>query len=70
MWYEQAWSGIVTWGLLCGTLTMSAVFNYVDVGRLHRRHTAFGEKLEMSKRDHRLTGNQYRISGLESIKDA
>ncbi|KAH7722309.1 Protein F31D4.9 [Aphelenchoides avenae] len=69
MWYEQIGAGVITWACIAGALYISGPANLLDVGRWYRRDTATEERCILSKRDHRLTGNQYRISGLDSIKD-
>uniref|UniRef100_A0AC35UEV8 NADH dehydrogenase [ubiquinone] 1 alpha subcomplex subunit 1 n=1 Tax=Rhabditophanes sp. KR3021 TaxID=114890 RepID=A0AC35UEV8_9BILA len=68
MWFEQIYSGIITTGFVAGALYMSYPFNKIDVGRAFRRNYGTRDRIHNSKRDHRLTGNQYVISGLESIK--
>ncbi|CAD5231800.1 unnamed protein product [Bursaphelenchus xylophilus] len=69
MWYEQIYSGLLTWGLVGGALYCSGVFNYIDNGRVLRRNTACEPRIGLTKRDHNLTGNYYRITGLEAIPD-
>uniref|UniRef100_A0A1I7WQB5 NADH dehydrogenase [ubiquinone] 1 alpha subcomplex subunit 1 n=1 Tax=Heterorhabditis bacteriophora TaxID=37862 RepID=A0A1I7WQB5_HETBA len=70
MWFEQFYSGIITIGFVAGACYMSYPFNKWDVGRAFRRNYCTTRRVELSKRDHRLTGNQYVISGLESISDS
>ena len=37
MWYEQFYSGLITFGFTVATLTVSGATNYIDIGRLYRR---------------------------------
>ncbi|KAE9555616.1 hypothetical protein FO519_001194 [Halicephalobus sp. NKZ332] len=69
MWYEQFYSGIITIAFTGVAMYASGLTNYLDVGRLYRRNLGGNQRPELLKRDHRLTGNYYKISGLESIKD-
>ncbi|ETN77613.1 hypothetical protein RB195_012652 [Necator americanus] len=69
MWFEQFYSGLITLGFVAGACYMSYPFNIWDVGRAHRRDYCTPSRIALSKRDHRLTGNQYVISGLDSISD-
>ncbi|KAI6186819.1 Complex I-MWFE [Aphelenchoides besseyi] len=69
MWYEQIYSGIITATFVGLALYISGPMNKLDTGRWNRRNTATHPKIEMSKRDHRLTGNFYKINGLDSIQD-
>ena len=48
MWYEQLWSGAVTMGFIAGALYFSGVTNYLDTGRLYRRHTSNHPRLVYS----------------------
>uniref|UniRef100_A0A0K0FU27 Complex I-MWFE n=1 Tax=Strongyloides venezuelensis TaxID=75913 RepID=A0A0K0FU27_STRVS len=68
MWFEQAYSGIITTAFVAGAMYMSYPFNKLDTGRVFRRNYCTRDRVYNSKRDHRLTGNQYVLSGLESIK--
>uniref|UniRef100_A0A0M3I5K7 NADH-ubiquinone oxidoreductase MWFE subunit n=1 Tax=Ascaris lumbricoides TaxID=6252 RepID=A0A0M3I5K7_ASCLU len=69
MWYEQFYSGAVTIFFIWGACMMSYPFNLLDVKRPFRRNYGSVNRIQLSQRDHRLTGNQYVISGLESIPD-
>ncbi|VDN56209.1 unnamed protein product [Dracunculus medinensis] len=69
MWFEQIYSGIITIAFVAGACYISCPFNLLDVGRKYRRDYGTTGRIAMSKRDHRLTGNQYVISGLDSIPD-
>lgn len=69
MWYEQLTAGVITWACVVAACNISGPLNKIDVGRWYRRDTGTYERAQLSKRDHRLTGNQYVISGLDSIKD-
>ena len=69
MWFEQFYSGVITTAFVAGAVYMSYPFNKLDVGRAYRRNYCTPQRVELSKRDHRLTGNQYRIAGLETISD-
>ncbi|MFH4976504.1 hypothetical protein AB6A40_003213 [Gnathostoma spinigerum] len=70
MWYEQMYSGVITILFVGGAIYMSWPFNIWDVGRPYRRNYGNIRRIHLSQRDHVLTGNQYVISGLESIPDA
>uniref|UniRef100_A0A7E4UP40 NADH dehydrogenase [ubiquinone] 1 alpha subcomplex subunit 1 n=1 Tax=Panagrellus redivivus TaxID=6233 RepID=A0A7E4UP40_PANRE len=70
MWYEQFYSGMITLGFTAIAIYVSGATNYLDNGRLHRRDLSGPHREKLLKRDHRLTGNYYKISGLESIQDA
>ncbi|VDK53605.1 unnamed protein product [Anisakis simplex] len=83
MWYEQLYSGAITIFFVWGACLMSYPFNRLDVHRAYRRNygnlerlichfTTFNNnfRIQLSQRDHRLTGNQYVISGLNAIPDA
>uniref|UniRef100_A0A914Q9G4 NADH dehydrogenase [ubiquinone] 1 alpha subcomplex subunit 1 n=2 Tax=Panagrolaimus TaxID=55784 RepID=A0A914Q9G4_9BILA len=70
MWYEQFYSGFITLAFVWGACNVSAVTNYIDLKRLYRRDLSGYDRNMLLKRDHRLTGNYYKMSGLESIKDA
>ncbi|CAJ0946764.1 unnamed protein product, partial [Mesorhabditis belari] len=70
MWFEQIYSGFVTLAFVGAACYISYPFNKLDVKRAYRRNYGTNERVMLSKRDHRLTGNQYVISGLDSIKDA
>ncbi|KHJ90928.1 hypothetical protein OESDEN_09217 [Oesophagostomum dentatum] len=69
MWFEQFYSGIITLAFVAGTCYMSYPFNIWDTGRKYRRDYCTPSRIALSKRDHRLTGNQYVISDLNSISD-
>uniref|UniRef100_A0A1I7ZB65 NADH dehydrogenase [ubiquinone] 1 alpha subcomplex subunit 1 n=1 Tax=Steinernema glaseri TaxID=37863 RepID=A0A1I7ZB65_9BILA len=69
MWYEQFYSGIITIAWVTGACVMSYPFNKLDVGRAFRRDYGSVNRIHLTQRDHRLTGNQYVLSGLESIPD-
>ncbi|CEF69804.1 Amino acid/polyamine transporter I family-containing protein [Strongyloides ratti] len=69
MWFDQMLSGVITMGFVGGALYISYPLNKLDnKGRAYRRNYGTVDRIHNSKRDHRLTGNQYVISGLESIK--
>uniref|UniRef100_A0AAF5DAY1 Amino acid permease/ SLC12A domain-containing protein n=1 Tax=Strongyloides stercoralis TaxID=6248 RepID=A0AAF5DAY1_STRER len=69
MWFELMYSGAITTAFVAGALYVSYPINKLDNnGRAYRRNYGTPERIYHSKRDHRLTGNQYVISGLESIK--
>ncbi|WKY09772.1 hypothetical protein Q1695_002262 [Nippostrongylus brasiliensis] len=69
MWFEQFYSGVITIAFVAGACYMSYPFNKLDIGRAYRRDYCTPARIELSKRDHRLTGNQYVISDLSSISD-
>ncbi|VDD94070.1 unnamed protein product [Enterobius vermicularis] len=69
MWYEYLYSGVITVGFVAAALYTSLPFNLWGVGRPYRRNYDTSKRVELSQRDHRLTGNQYVISGLQSIRD-
>lgn len=69
MWYEVIYSFGVTSAFMFGVVYMSAPFNYWDTGRWHRRWYSGIRTEQNTKRDHRLTGNMYVMSTLDSIPD-
>ncbi|KAE9416693.1 hypothetical protein Angca_002110 [Angiostrongylus cantonensis] len=69
MWFEQFYSGVITIAFVAGAVYMSYPFNIWDVGRPYRRDYCTPARIHLSKRDHNLTGNQYVISDLNSIRD-
>ncbi|EFP00667.1 hypothetical protein GCK72_021960 [Caenorhabditis remanei] len=69
MWFEQFYSGVITTAFVAGACYMSYPFNKWDVGRAFRRNYNTPQRVELSKRDHRLTGNQYRIAGLDAFPE-
>ncbi|KAF8385774.1 hypothetical protein PRIPAC_74916 [Pristionchus pacificus] len=70
MWFEQFYSGMITMAWVAGACYMSYPFNKWDVGRHYRRDYCTPARVALSQRDHRLTGNQYVVKGLEGIPEA
>uniref|UniRef100_A0A1I8EUI5 NADH dehydrogenase [ubiquinone] 1 alpha subcomplex subunit 1 n=1 Tax=Wuchereria bancrofti TaxID=6293 RepID=A0A1I8EUI5_WUCBA len=64
MWYEQIYSSAIT--VACVVITMYAMLpvNLIETGHAHRRHM---HGYMYNKRDWNLTGNMYKVQGLESI---
>ncbi|CAJ0561369.1 unnamed protein product, partial [Mesorhabditis spiculigera] len=68
MWFEQVYSGGITLAFVAAACYLSYPFNKWDVGRAYRRNYGTNQRVALTKRDHRLTGNQYVIADLDSIK--
>lgn len=70
MWYETIYSTGLTGFFILGVMYMSGPMNMLDIYRPHRRSLISNREMQTIMRDHRLTGNYYKINGLESIPDA
>ncbi|VDN94648.1 unnamed protein product [Brugia pahangi] len=62
MWYEQIYSSVITVACVVITMHIMLPVNLIETGHAHRRHMIF-----QNKRDWNLTGNMYKVQGLESI---
>uniref|UniRef100_A0A915D996 Uncharacterized protein n=1 Tax=Ditylenchus dipsaci TaxID=166011 RepID=A0A915D996_9BILA len=69
MWYEYSYSGIIMCVGLWAMMHVPGPGNWLDTGRLNRRNLDLPSRCNLFKRDHRMTGNYYKISGIESIND-
>ncbi|VDN19626.1 unnamed protein product [Gongylonema pulchrum] len=66
MWYEQIYSGLITVGCVAITVLTMLPVNLIETGHRHRRDMT-NYRILLNKRDWNLTGNMYKVKGLESV---
>ncbi|VDK88905.1 unnamed protein product [Litomosoides sigmodontis] len=66
MWYEQLYSSVITVGCVVITMFTMLPVNLIETGHKHRRYMG-SYMIIQNKRDWNLTGNMYKVQGLESI---
>ncbi|VDK70498.1 unnamed protein product [Onchocerca ochengi] len=66
MWYEQIYSSVITVACVAVTMFTMLPVNLIETGHKHRRYM-HSYMIFQNKRDWNLTGNMYKVQGLESI---